>query len=365
MRIALISLARRGGMVHFHVEIVNALKEIADVAAVTSKAAAPAYPALGVDHFPVDIGSGPLFTLLSALNPISWYRFYKTLRSIDADVYHVVAAHEWNPILGILVKVLRKPLIYTVHDPSHHLGAPLPIRISEALFRKIPDAMVALSTQGREQMIADGLPAGRVFYAPIAVYSEFAKANQSALPQENVMLFFGRIEPYKGLDLLLRAMPAVFASFADWKLIVAGSGDITAYKDQLNHPQIEVLNRYLSDEEIAVLMQRSRFLVLPYIEATQSGVVPIAYAFARPVIVTDVGSLRDMVIHGKTGLLIPPNAVNALQDAIQSLASDLSLCERMGNAAYRLGQEEWGWGKITRSLLDIYSSVLAGFAANK
>ena len=179
------------------------------------------------------------------------------------------------------------------------------------------------------------------------------------------MLFFGRIEPYKGLALLLQAMPGVFEKFPDWRLVVAGSGDITAYAELLNHPQIEVINSYLSDAAIADLMQRSRFLVLPYIEATQSGVIPIAYAFARPVIATDVGSLRDMLLNGETGLLIPPNDVRALTDAIQALAADLSLCERMGKNAYRIGKDEWGWGKIARSHLEIYNSVLAMFVAGK
>lgn len=95
-------------------------------------------------------------------------------------------------------------------------------------------------------------------------------------------------------------------------------------------------------------------MVLPYIEATQSGVIPTAYAFARLVIATDVGSLGDMVQDGRTGLIIHPNDVDKLAQAILTLAGDTILCGKMGQAAYEVANPEWAWEKIAQMHPKIY-----------
>jgi len=363
MRVGLISLARRGGMVHFHIELFNALNKLIPIVAIISKSASLPYQSEKAVKLLVDTGDGVLGTLFNALNPFTWYKLFKILRGSNVDLFHVVAPHEWNPILGLLIKILNKPLIYTIHDPKHHLGIPIYFLISESIFRKMPNAMIVLSKQGKEQLVLDGIPAEKVFYIPLGIYSRFAQMHPLNVSQEKMILFFGRIEPYKGLDLLLKAMPDVFAGFPDWNLVIAGTGDLSPYQPYLNHRQIKVINRYISDEEIATLMQQSRFLVLPYIEATQSGVIPIAYAFARPVIATNVGSLGEMVLDGKNGLLIPPRDHIGLSMAIKSLMSDPLLCESMGKYALEMSQREWDSENIAHSHLDVYSNVFRKYGS--
>jgi glycosyltransferase involved in cell wall biosynthesis len=276
------------------------------------------------------------------------------------DLFHVVTPHEWNPILGLIIKILKKPLVYTLHDPNHHLGTPLYMKISERLIRKLSDAIVVLSKAGREQLIQEGLSSEKVFHIPHGTYIFFRKWQQQ-IEQEKMILFFGRIEPYKGLDNLLDAMPTVFEALPEWKLVIAGSGDISPYRERINDPRIEIINKYIPDEEVARLMQRAGLVVLPYIEATQSGVILVAYAFARPVIATDVGSLKEMVLDGKTGLLIPPNDTRALAKAIRTIASDPFLSGKMGRYAYEMSEREWNWTKIAQRHLEAYSNVLRSF----
>jgi glycosyltransferase involved in cell wall biosynthesis len=99
-------------------------------------------------------------------------------------------------------------------------------------------------------------------------------------------------------------------------------------------------------------------VALPYIEATQSGVIPIAYAFARPVIATDVGSLREMIIHEETGLLIKPGDVNELIGAIKKMTSEPMLCEQMGKRAYEMSKKEWGREMVAQRHMNMYLDVL-------
>lgn len=116
------------------------------------------------------------------------------------------------------------------------------------------------------------------------------------------ILFFGRIDKYKGLENLFRA----FSTYSGkYKLVVAGKGEFTDAEKELVRcdDRITIINRYIDDGEMIWLFENARALVLPYIEATQSGIIPIAYKYAKPVIVSNVPGLTQFVINGKTGYI--------------------------------------------------------------
>jgi starch synthase len=358
MKIAVISLVRRGGMVHFHAELVNSLSKIVPTIAIISDMVPGSYYSPEIPRLFVQTGQGGIFsTMINSINPLTWYRVFKTLRDSQADIFHVVSSHVWNPVLGVFIKILKRPLIYTMHDPEHHLGAPLYIRITDQIVAKMADAVVVLSKLGVQQLLMKGYPLNKVFYIPQGIYAFFSKKHPANVKQDKVILFFGRIEPYKGLNILLKAFSRLAGLLPDWKLVVAGYGNFSPYLKYINHPQIEMINRYISDDEVTVLMLRASLVVLPYIEATQSGVIPIAYAFARPVIATDVGGLGEMVVHGKTGLLVPPDNVEELIRAIELMTSDELMRSRMGNYAFEFAHQEWDWSEIARKHLELYKRL--------
>ena len=119
----------------------------------------------------------------------------------------------------------------------------------------------------------------------------------------------------------------------------------------------EIINEFIPDEEIAQLFQRAKLVVLPYIEASQSGIIAIAYAFKKPVIVSSVGSIPEVVDHGKTGLLVPPGDAKALAEAIIELLKDDRLREEMGNNAFAKMEQELSWDKIAEKTLQVYKQV--------
>lgn len=359
MRIALVSLARRGGMLHFHAELVNALhKVIPDTLAITAACAPASYYADGVSRFVVETGSGAAGTLFHAINPVSWRRLYNVLKKSNADLFHIVATHEWNPLLAQMIRLLGKPLVFTLHDPRPHIGAPLYIQIADGVVIRQSSAMVVLSQLGKEQLAARGISRDKVFVIPHGAYSFFTRLPQTEVKQEQTFLFFGRIEPYKGVDVLIKAFIRIAGDLPSWKLIIAGGGDVMPYLGDLRHPRIEVINEYVPDADVANLMRRSAIVVTPYIEATQSGVVSIAYAFARPVIATRTGALGEMVADGETGLLVSPGDVDELARAMKLLATDDALRLQMGRAAYEQSQTEWGWDLIAKKHVEAYQAVL-------
>ncbi|MFQ6618927.1 MAG: glycosyltransferase family 4 protein, partial [Fidelibacterota bacterium] len=138
---------------------------------------------------------------------------------------------------------------------------------------------------------------------------------------ERVALFFGYVRNYKGLEYLIRAMPAVLRR-VDLILIVAG--DFYEGRDEyfrlvsdldLNE-NVVIVDKFIPDGDVGLYFSCADVVVLPYISATQSGIIQIAYHFDLPVITTDVGGLSEIVINGKSGLIVAPGDTDALADAL-------------------------------------------------
>ncbi|MEJ2033783.1 MAG: glycosyltransferase [Deltaproteobacteria bacterium] len=165
-------------------------------------------------------------------------------------------------------------------------------------------------------------------------------------------LFYGFVRPYKGLDLLIEAMGK---TADDVYLTVAGEfweGE-ERVRERIRAlslgERVELRPRYHSEEETAELFARSDVVVLPYRSATGSGVVPLAYSYDKPVIVTRVGGLPDVVHHGETGRVVAPENIDALAEAIKSMTR----IEAVAMApAIRALKGSMTWTSLASALLD-------------
>jgi glycosyltransferase involved in cell wall biosynthesis len=147
-------------------------------------------------------------------------------------------------------------------------------------------------------------------------------------------LFFGRLEVYKGVDVLVEAAGRLGRSDQPTaSVIIAGRGRTELLLQDRMPANIQVRNRLIEDEEALDLFRRCGLLVLPYVEASQSALIAAAYFFRKPVIVTDVGALTEYVGEGGTGWVIPPGDPQALADALQTALSDTVHLAQMGQAA--------------------------------
>ena len=177
----------------------------------------------------------------------------------------------------------------------------------------------------------------------------------------NEVLFFGRIWKYKGLDFLIRAEPLITQQVPDVKFVIAGKGDDFArYRNAMTHPErFEVHNEFVSYDKQAELFRRASVIVLPYIEATQSGVIPLAYTYGKPVVASAVGGLPSQVEDGKTGFLVPPSDSRALADKITLLLQDRALRQRLGENGRQKLTSEWSADVVARKTVDVYHKVLS------
>nr|MDP9290579.1 glycosyltransferase family 4 protein [Thermoproteota archaeon] len=186
-----------------------------------------------------------------------------------------------------------------------------------------------------------------------------------ALPKDYA-LFFGKIAPWKGISVLVNAARILSKQVYKFTIVIAGGSfyedenETSPIEDLLtkeDHDHIQILNKYIINSEIPELFKKSAFLILPYTNAFQystSGVIPLAYTFSKPVIVSDVPSLVEYVDHGKTGFVFEAGNSSQLANYIIELLEDNRKCIEMGNNAYQKMLQEMSLERFCQLLNDLY-----------
>lgn len=240
------------------------------------------------------------------------------------DVIHLT----WPAnVYEFIIYMLKRKIILTVHDPFPHTG--LDTRIvrlrRKVAFRCVPHFIILNKAQREKFLSFYHLPSSAVIDSRLSCYTylNMVEQDMTTVPEQKYILFAGKISKYKGVEYLLEAMKKVHDTFPDIKLVVAGGGkyhfDISEYAAL---PYIDIRNRFIPDEELVALMNKTQFMVCPYTDATQSGVIMSSFTFGTPVIATRVGGLPEMLGNGKYGMLVKEEDTDALYQGICSLLSD-------------------------------------------
>lgn len=365
MKILLIQLFGRGGTQLYLSQLVNALSKTENEVSIMLGEYLYDEKYFGsenINFIPVSVSPSYFRTILKTINPLTYYRLIKIIKHEEPDVIHI--AFE-DVIVGILIYLLhgRYPLVLTEHDPSPHFGESLLVKINWGIARFLSersvDAIIVHGEKLKNILISRGISDDKVQVIPHGDYSFYCKWDMCPQTEEKSILFFGLIREYKGLDYLLKAIPIVNESVKDVQYIIAGDGDLQQYNslfyDDINY---DIYNYFIPDEEVASFFQRASIVVLPYTDASQSGVVPIAYAFKKPVIVTNVGSIPEVVDNGKTGIIIPPKDVESLAEAIIHLLVNDDLRNQMGENAYHKMKNDLSWSSIAHKTVELYVSTI-------
>jgi glycosyltransferase involved in cell wall biosynthesis len=296
---------------------------------------------------------------LKLINPITYNSILKKINNESPDVIHLVFEDLISGIIFCLLRFEGKRLIFTEHDPSFHTGEAFLVRLNQyfakLLTRYAADAIIVHGDKQKKILHEKGIRSQKVHSMPHGDYSYYTKWSDVVSEEENTILFFGQIQEYKGLKYLIEAAPKVASAIPNAKFIIAGGGDITKHTDSLKDKTLfEIHNRFIPDEEVAYFFQRASIVVLPYIDASQSGIVPVAYAFKKSVVVTNVGSLAELVEDNVTGFVVPPRNTDELSKAIIRLLKDDNQREKFGLAAYNKMRSELSWDKIADKTVQIY-----------
>ena len=295
----------------------------------------------------------------------------RALAEFRPEVVHFQQSHLW---FNFSLKKLQKhfPLVITIHDPRHHSG--------DAVSKKTPQWVVDHGFRQADHAIVHGrklVPAvcdlfgfqqDQVHVIPHVAMGNMSNGGQidSSLTDPNTILFFGRIWDYKGLNYLIQAEPYISRECPDARFVIAGQGDdFQKYRDMMENPKRFVVhNQWITDEERAEFFSQAGVVVLPYTDATQSGVVPVAYNYQKPVVATRVGALSDCVADGETGLLVPPKDPQALAAAIVRLLKNPTLAQKMGKAGRDWVEDECSPEAVARQHVEAYKKAVI-FRANQ
>jgi len=228
------------------------------------------------------------------------------------------------------------------------------------------DALMVLGEQSARDLRSTWPDAGDITVVPHGDESVFQREPPvPAGSTDPVVLFFGTLQAYKGLELLLEAFRRVRADRPEARLVIAGSpsGDIdleALCRTAADIDGVEVRPRYVPVADVPVLFQAARVVAAPYRYANASGVVELARTFARPVVAAAVGDLPAVVEDRQTGLLVPPGDVTALAEALTWLLARPAEAERMGEAGRARSAS---WSVVAERTEEVYVRCLDGRSA--
>lgn len=255
--------------------------------------------------------------------PFSWWRTAQHINSFKPDIILVswflpffAPAYGW-----ILRHTIKVPKVILAHNVAAHENWAFALQLMLYTFK--PASKIVLLSKATLFELQQKAPLSISKRGVLGFHPSYdCYASVKHRQEAKTLLFFGLIKPYKGLDILLSAMPLVLAKLPEAKLVIAGEvyGDSTLYEKQIqalgiNHA-LSTHFRYISDPEISAFFAQASLCILPYKSASQSGVIATSYSFGVPVLASDVGGLGEYVLPGKTGYLVPPENPEMLASAI-------------------------------------------------
>ncbi|HSZ13062.1 MAG TPA: glycosyltransferase family 4 protein [Solirubrobacteraceae bacterium] len=275
-----------------------------------------------------------------------------------ADVVHF----QWLTVQHIDGHLLPagRPLVLTAHDVLPREAKPGQRAAQRRLFGRF-DAIVVHSEHGRRRLRDElGVDAERIHVIPHGVFEHLAETPVSAAPpfetDKPVVLCFGLMRPYKGIDLLLEAWRGI--EHAELWIAGAPRMDISALRASAP-PGVRFVPRFIGDSELPAYFRRADLVVLPYREIDQSGVLFTALAFGKPLLLSDVGGFPELAATG-AARTFPAGDAGALRTALRELLDDESVRAGLAARTRELAHGEYSWAAIARRTLELYELLVGG-----
>jgi len=277
---------------------------------------------------------------------------------VRADIIHVANFHPWILLLYFVRPLFQFKIWYACHDNPFRPKEDHPpaMDMFERFFARRADAVITYSLFIQKEI--HPYVSKKVFVLPLIVpeYAYGALEKDGKFLLELRLLFFGRIEPYKGVDTLVDAYEILRNEKVPVSLVVAGRGSISAVlKEKMAVLGIRVYNSWISDSDLVSLLKHTDVVVTPYKTATQSEAALLALGYGIPVIATNVGSIPDYVHDGVNGFVVDPNKPSELALRIQWLAEDRKKLENMSKKSAII-RERFSPKRVAQMAINMYQS---------
>ncbi|MCZ6702330.1 MAG: glycosyltransferase family 4 protein [Ignavibacteria bacterium] len=301
--------------------------------------------------------------------------FVFIINNRDTVIHFQFFRFKFDILFFIFLRFFNVKLVHTAHDVLPHETKKIDYLLNYFLYKASRKIIVHSSyiknklisifniNQGKIEIVPHGNFDIYKSSSPISI--EEAKKELNLSPADKVILFFGFIREYKGLDILLDSYSLVHQKNPEIKFIIAGaiaSKSLTQlYEKKISTFQkdgslITIFN-YIPSDKVATYFTAADFVVLPYKDIDHSGIVHLAYSFEIPIIATNVGDFSETIEEGKSGYLVEKNDPNALADTIIEAFNNDELKLNMKNYINELNKNKYSWDNIARKTIEVYKEV--------
>ncbi|WET01213.1 glycosyltransferase family 4 protein [Flavobacterium sp. YJ01] len=294
--------------------------------------------------------------LFAFINLFKSYKISRCIKKFNPIVLYIPMISLLNP--GVLLFLRKINIYYTLHDPIEHVGeANFFVELIRKFEIKKAKKIILLNVFFK-RYVCDFYKKQEedIMYVPHAAFfsNEEVTSNNCFLDK---ILFVGRIEEYKGIGLLLDAFSEAIKLRPNLKLTIAGRGELSPYLDKISKlsDNIEIINRWLKDEEVEQLIKNHDFVILPYIDASQSGVVPVVFANKRTVIATNKGALAEQIPNG-LGFVVEPNHLDISKKICEIYDDGFSNLAFMNEKAYQYAIKNLTWQSSAETLISHFNN---------
>lgn len=303
---------------------------------------------------------------INSINPLSWIKVGNKLKKQELDI---VIVRYWlpfmGPALGTIIRILKrnkKTKVICIADNVIPHEKRIGDKIFTKYFLKSCDAFITMSEKVMKDLRTfDNNKTAQIVEHPLYdnfgnIVSKYDARAYLNIPQdEKIVLFFGFIRKYKGLDLLIEAMHELNKKNTNIKLLIAGEfyEDEEQYLQLIKQYNLEdkiiLHTNFIADSDVKYYLCSADVLVQPYKNATQSGVTPLAYYFEKPMIVTNVGGLPALVPDKKCGIIVEPNP----KDIAKGIEEFFNIGEAHFIPFIRNEQQKFSWKNIADNILSL------------
>ncbi len=355
----------RGGIAHYNALLASHLAKRHNVHTITFKRQYPTFlfPGKTQDESGSAGNLTPAPQLVDSINPLNWLSVAKEIRKLKPDL---IIFKYWlpffGPCFGTIARFTRRnaktKALFICDNIIPHERRLGDVTFTRYAFKQADFFIV--QSDAVERDLKKYFPTTTYKKVPHPVYENFGTpiAKQEAkrslgIDAKRVLLYFGYIRPYKGLFTLIEAMKNVSGVL----LLVVGEfyDDESKYRQRVRDLNLESSIRFVSDyipnERVASYFSAADVVVLPYLSATQSGIVQIAYNFNKPVIVTNVGGLAETVVDGKTGFIAAANNPDSLASCINKFYAGNKEAEFVENVTQE--KKKYTWDAMVQAIEEL------------
>jgi glycosyltransferase involved in cell wall biosynthesis len=366
------------GISYYTISLANAMSKKKNVAVVCFRQLLPTFLFPGKSHVGKnisDLSFSPEIPVLDGMdynNPLTWVETYKFLKIQKPDIiflqWWTASVAHMHLLLKLFASLTNKPRIiiefHEVVDPLEE--AILPIRlyskITGRLLRKDLDAYITHS-ESDKRLVTEryAIDSEKIHVIPLGLFDQYGEPMEKtkskeilSIKEDFIVLFFGLIRKYKGIPYLIKAFEQLPSEILEnSRLLIVGEiwEDKKELSDQITaspfRNRITLIDEYVPDEKVNVYFSAADIVVLPYLRASQSGIAHTAMSFGKPVVVSEVGGLKESMANYEGTFFVPPGDVNSIREAILKL---------YGKDKYYEAPDQ-KWDKIINSYIELIQSV--------